>query len=340
MSIYSFSNNEICAVAVTTFNSEKILERKDLQAALKNKIEVIAPNCMVISEEFSEWADSKRRIDLLAIDKSANIVVIELKRTETGELMELQAIRYAAMVSTLTFKNCIEILNKYNSKNNINENAEAKLLEFLEWEEPQEENFGTDVRIILASSDFSKELTTSVMWLNERNIDIHCVRIIPYKNGDQILIDVQQIIPLPEIETYQVKIKQKSDEQREARKDSKDYTQYRFNGIICNKRKLVLTVIKQWIEDNTPISLKDLLTAFPQEIHSGGLFVQYDVANDVYKRQGIQRHFLGDDDVIKCADENNVEKSYVISNQWGKNNVEKFISRCNELKIGIETIES
>ncbi|MCF7999622.1 MAG: hypothetical protein K9L25_11330 [Methylovulum sp.] len=336
MAIYSFKNNEINEVAVTTFNNEKILERKHLQAALKNKIEVIAPNCMIISEEFSEWPDSQRRIDLLAIDKSANIVVIELKRTETGELMELQAIRYAAMVSTLTYKNCVEILNKYYSKNSIAENAEGKILEFLGWDEPQEENFALDVRIILASSDFSKELTTSVMWLNERNIDIHCVRIIPYKNGDQILIDIQQIIPLPEIETYQVKIKQKIDEQRESRKDLKDYTQYIFNETICNKRKLVLAVIKVWIIENKPKNIEELVKAFPQEIHSGGLFIPFKDANEVYQRQGIARHFLNDDELVKFSDSQN----YAISNQWGKGNIEKFITRAREIGFEIEEKES
>jgi hypothetical protein len=57
-------------------------------------------------------------------------------------------------------------------------------------------------------------------------MSITCVRLIPYKYQDQILVDVQQIIPLPEVESYQVKIKQQSEERREARKSSKDHTRY------------------------------------------------------------------------------------------------------------------
>ena len=63
----------------------------------------------MIAEEFGQWEDSRRRIDLLGLDKGANLVVIELKRTEDGGHMELQAIRYAAMVSTLTFDKLITI---------------------------------------------------------------------------------------------------------------------------------------------------------------------------------------------------------------------------------------
>ena len=36
----------------------------------------------MIAEEFGEWEDCRRRIDLLGIDKGANLVVIELKRDE------------------------------------------------------------------------------------------------------------------------------------------------------------------------------------------------------------------------------------------------------------------
>ena len=39
---------------------------------------------LVIADEFSDWEDSRRRIDLLAIDRNANLVVIELKRDEVG----------------------------------------------------------------------------------------------------------------------------------------------------------------------------------------------------------------------------------------------------------------
>ena len=55
---------------------------------------MIAPDTLVIAEEFSEWSGSQRRIDLLAIDRDANLVVIELKRTEDGGYMELQALRF------------------------------------------------------------------------------------------------------------------------------------------------------------------------------------------------------------------------------------------------------
>ena len=146
MAIYSFENESLHELPKTSFSKEGILERRHLQAAVKRSVDIVAPECLVIAEEFSEWLDSQRRIDLLAIDKSANLVVIELKRTETGEHMELQAIRYASMVSTLTFKRTVEIYQSFLDQNGIPSRAEQNILEFLGWEEPQEEDFAWFIR--------------------------------------------------------------------------------------------------------------------------------------------------------------------------------------------------
>jgi hypothetical protein len=333
MAIYIFENKSFQKIGETNFNNEGILERQHLQAALKTQIDVVAPNCLVISEEFSEWSESQRRIDLLAVDKEANVVVIELKRTDTGEFMELQALRYAAMVSTLTFARASEIYQKYLDSVGGETNAETALLDFLGWEEPQEDDFASDVRIVLVSANFSKELTTSVMWLNERNLDIRCIRLIPYRYQDKVLVDAQQIIPLPEAESYQIKIKLQSEERREARKSSRDHTHYLFNGSEFNKRKLVLAVIKDWISRYFPESFSDLLQAFPQETCGGGMFVPLLEAKATYERQGKDRHFLGEDEIIQFSD----SSQYAISNQWGKGNIEKFLAQA--MKLGYEIKE-
>jgi len=161
----------------------RVGERTDLQRLLRTQIDVLGDELYVLTEEFGDWEDSKRRIDLFAIDKQANLVVIELKRTQDGGHMELQAIRYASMVSAMTFERAEQIHAEFLTR--LGEEAgesKARLLEFLGWDEPDEENFAEDVRIILVSEDFGKELTTAVLWLRDHDIDIRCVRLRPYRN--------------------------------------------------------------------------------------------------------------------------------------------------------------
>lgn len=209
MAIYELEETKITKVEASTFSALGLKEREDIQRLLRVQIDVIASDVMVIAEEFNEWEGSKRSIDLLAVDRNANLVVIELKRTEDGGHMELQSIRYAAMVSNLTFKRAVEIFNEYLEGIKSDEDAEKMLLSFFDWEEVNEEDFASQTRIILASANFSKEITSAVLWLNSQGLDISCVRMKPYLDGERILLDVQTIIPLPETEQFQIKVREK-----------------------------------------------------------------------------------------------------------------------------------
>ena len=67
MAIFELTKNEISGLRETTFSEIGIREREDLQRLLREKIEIISPDILIISEEFCDWNDSTRRIDLLGI---------------------------------------------------------------------------------------------------------------------------------------------------------------------------------------------------------------------------------------------------------------------------------
>ena len=192
-----------------------------MQKYFSNSIQIIDKDLLVIATEFSDWEDSKRSIDILCVDSEANIVVLELKRTGDGGHMELQALRYSAMVANMKFEKAVKTYSKYLKKINSNIDAEEHLLEFIGWDELLEDDFAQEVKVVLVSADFSKELTTSILWLNEKDIDIRCIRVKPQKDNEQVYFDIQQIIPLPESTDYQVKLKEKAAEEREIRRENK-----------------------------------------------------------------------------------------------------------------------
>ena len=173
MALYALESDDISQIPRTTFSQQKLKELEHLQALLKRKPEIISPDTMIVAEEFSDWEDSRRRIDLLGLDRDAKLVVIELKRTEDGGFMDLQAIRYASMISTMTFDKLTSIYGRY--LDITKDDARFELLKFLECDESDLVELDGDVRIVLASADFSRELTTSVLWLNDCGLDIRCV---------------------------------------------------------------------------------------------------------------------------------------------------------------------
>jgi hypothetical protein len=237
MPLYEMTTAAFRPLMPTSFADLKVRERDDLQRLLRTQIEVLGEDLYVLTEEFGDWDDSRRRIDLLAIDSQANLVVIELKRTNDGGHMELQAIRYASMVSAMTFERAEQIHGEFLARmGQPAEEARVRIERFLGWEEPDEESFAPDVRIVLVSEDFGKELTTAVLWLRERDIDIRCVRLRPYQDGDKRLIDVQQIIPLPEANDYQVQLREKEQVGRKKRAERYDLHLKFWEGLVSIAR--------------------------------------------------------------------------------------------------------
>jgi hypothetical protein len=234
MPIFQVTPDKLLALSETSFGAEGITERKDIQRFLREQVSVLDERLMVIAEEFGDWLDSSRRIDLLCIDVDANLVVVELKRTDDGGHMELQALRYAAMISEMTFEQLVDTFARYKNKAQPDiEAARSAIMVFLGWEEIYEDQFPQDTRIVLAAAAFSKELSTAAMWLNQRGIDIRCVRMKPYRmeNGT-LLLDVQQLIPLPEAIDFTTQIGVKKQAERQNRTDRHDLLLKFWEGLL------------------------------------------------------------------------------------------------------------
>ena len=219
MAIYKMVGDKerLEAVAATSFGQEGVLERSDLQRMLRDQPEILEEGLFIITEEFSNWEGSGRSIDLLALDATGRLVVIELKRGDTGSHMELQAIRYAAMVSAMTLQQAIETHRAYLAGIGSEEDSEERIREHLENSDGA--RFASErPRIILASEGFSSELTTCALWLNESGLDVTCIRMQPHRSGPELLIETSQTIPLPEAQSYLVRIREREEEQDRERK--------------------------------------------------------------------------------------------------------------------------
>lgn len=331
MSIWELRRDGIQQIDTTTFGREGVLEEQHLRRTLAKNVKAIGEDLLVIAEEYSGWVDSRRRIDILAIDKAANLVVIELKRTDTGGHMELQAIRYAAMVSTVTFGAAVDTLQRYLKSQDSDDDAESVLLDFLEWQEPNEEDFANDVAIVLAAADFSTEITSAVLWLLDHGVDIRCLRIRPHNLEGRVLLDIQQIVPLREAAEYQVQVREKVAEQRSARRVSRAHTRYDLTigdkvYSAVPKRRLIYHVARAAVE---------VADVAPEEFENLGFGARRwaSVDGECNEEQFLhrlamlrtprgntidpRRYFTAENELIRFRG-----RTYAFSNQWGKNTAE------------------
>lgn len=263
MPLYRMEPGGLVEQTPATFRDLHLYERGDLQRLLRAQPEALGEPLLIVSEEFGSWEDSRRRLDLLALDQLGNLVVIELKRTEDGGHMELQALRYAAMVSSMTFDEVTQALAAH--REHIGEGdgsldeARSIIADFLD-SDGDSIALSTEVRIILVSADFGREITTTVLWLNRfEGMDLRCVRLKPYEFDGKVILDIDQVLPLPEAADYQVRIKRKDAERARSASDGRDFTKYVISrgddsSGVLNKRNAVRKMVDVMVTAGTPVS--------------------------------------------------------------------------------------
>lgn len=200
----------------TSFTELNIWERQHIQEWIRQAPEILGEELLVVSIEFDRFVNSNDRLDVLAIDRQGNLVVIELKRDAFAGYADLQSIRYAAMVSSMTIDNLLPYYIAYQKKylnieNPSKEESRTAIEEFVYLEAFEE--LTSKPRIILCSENFSQEITTTVLWLNQSGLDISCIRITPHKIGEQVVIVPNKIIPLQEAKQYLIDIQKKEEQQ-------------------------------------------------------------------------------------------------------------------------------
>ena len=209
-------SNRIVKLKEVSFLELGFTERNHLQEWLANQPDALGEDLLIIQKEFDGFDDTRERLDLLAIDKHGNLVIIENKLDDSGRDVVWQALKYASYCSTLSKSQIAEIFQKYLDKSGPGQDAKTLICDFLGQEEFAEVvlNPGNDQRLIMVAAQFRKEVTSTVLWLLKHRVFVKCFRAPPFKDGDDLFLTVEQVIPLPEAEELMIGISEKEDEEQ------------------------------------------------------------------------------------------------------------------------------
>lgn len=84
MYLIDTSKNRIMGLTKQTFGKLGFKERQHLQEWIANTPEALGEELLIIQKEFNGFNDTNERLDLLALHKDGNIVIIENKLDDTG----------------------------------------------------------------------------------------------------------------------------------------------------------------------------------------------------------------------------------------------------------------
>ena len=211
MYLINKEDNSVEKIIQRSFSELGFKERDNLQEWIAKSPNIFDEELLIIQKEFAGFDDTKERLDLLALDKNGDLVIIENKLDDTGKDVTWQALKYTSYCSILSKENIRNIYQDYLNKAKPEENAEEKISDFLDSDyEDITLNKGVTQRIILVAAEFRKEVTSTVLWLLNYNIRIQCFKTTPYKKGDQLFLTMDQIIPTKEAEEYMIGIAEKT----------------------------------------------------------------------------------------------------------------------------------
>lgn len=218
--------NRLSPIKTKKFSELGFSERKHLQEWLAHQPDALGEELLIIQKEFDGFDDTRERLDLLALDKDGNLVIIENKLDDSGRDVVWQALKYASYCASLTKAQIVDIYQQYLDRYepvtndadllNMPQSASSLICEFLDVPAMDELklNLGNSQRIILVAANFRKEVTSTALWLLGQGISIACFKITPYSLGEQLLINIDQVIPTPEAKELMIGINAKEAEEK------------------------------------------------------------------------------------------------------------------------------
>ena len=194
-------------VKEVNFADLDVTERADIQEWVAANPSILGEDLLIIAKEYSGFDRTRERPDLLAVDRDGRLVVVELKRDDSGTDVHWQAIKYASYLRDASAEDIIEMLARHRKIEE--EDAAQRLSEHVGADDDVANVLNNDQRVMLVSHRFPAEVTSAALWLNEKAARplITCVTLIPYSGADDALhILASTIIPIPGEAGYKIGI--------------------------------------------------------------------------------------------------------------------------------------
>lgn len=165
----------------------KSLDQEErLEEFLDKDIAIASPNWMVIGRQV--YTDYGKYIDLLAIDKDGNLIVLELKKNKTPREVVAQLLDYASWVKDLADDEIASIFDNYIKKYHPDRNGisldDAFLKCFNLKNMPEELNETHQLVVVASKLDESTERIVSYL-SEEHNVPINAVFFRVFKEGER-----------------------------------------------------------------------------------------------------------------------------------------------------------
>lgn len=182
---------------------------RDLQEWVLAHPEILGEDAIVIASEVGTWQSSagmsvKDRLDVLALGTDGRLIVAELKRGHAPHTVHMQALNYAAMVSSLTIEHVADL---YVARQKVLGNAvqTEDFIDTLETTYLVTSATLKNPRVVMIASSFPPAVTSTTVWLKDRGVDVSLIKFIPYEFPDGTrAVSFSRFFPIATLEDFRI----------------------------------------------------------------------------------------------------------------------------------------
>lgn len=198
------------------------LER-DVETYIVQCPEFLGERLLLIGRQIAFPELSNEKIDLLALDAEARLVVIELKKGQTPSDVDFQALKYVSYVADKSPEELMELARGFYG---LDENLDLKTPFEESGVDPSADettledllaaSFGNEAayyteklehiaeagaqRIIVAAESFDPRIALIISWLHAQGVQIRGIRYQRYSIGDETVFISSQFVPTHAVE--------------------------------------------------------------------------------------------------------------------------------------------
>jgi hypothetical protein len=205
----------------------------ELEKVVLSAPEALGEDLLPIGNQLADFSEDKQRLDVLALDTSGEVVLIELKVDEQFGLTDVQAIAYAGAYADLPTSHYAETLHRsitaaggdfastFQQRTGLGpeaavEDVRATIVEFLALEDFDAWEPSQQVRIKLVAPGFTRRVLKNVKWLNDvYGMPIEAIRAQLFGEDGSLQVSFERLLPLAGDELFGLTVRDREVQRRE-----------------------------------------------------------------------------------------------------------------------------
>ena len=172
---------------ITPYKKMPVSKEAEIEDFIEKNPEILEKDLIIIARQ-KETSDGKI-VDLMGLDKSGNVVIIELKKDNVARKVISQILDYAVWAEDLKYEELNSIFKDGPSTeySTLNE-------KFQDWTNEIETEFNQNQKLYVIGEEIDPRTEKLARYLRQKGIDIYCIEINFHELDGHRVVDKREIV--------------------------------------------------------------------------------------------------------------------------------------------------